>query len=403
MLRTVRELHPRAAFRKEGCFVAIFSRYGTQAMKSTTCSDLLFVYTIPMQFEYPLLEKVYSHYQKQMPTVSAGDITLVACQHLLEPQSKMFEYFVASGLKPENIRILGKVYSSNAEIISGLQNSQMNVWQPKFCGKAFDEHHQDNCIRLAKDTPTDNPVVILDDGAELIRAFRDTNHKVLFAVEQTSSGFRKLDADAHTSFPVLNVARSETKLIQESPLVAQLCCSRILEHTAQYQLDRPSFLVVGLGPIGQAVVEQLRENGYRVVGFEQMNGDHDLPSCIEKNCPDVVIGATGFPTITQQEIEALSLDKRLHFISVSSSDREFPVSSFRRPTNLHNDIVAEGFVFANNGFPVSFKGNLNELPPNEIEKTIALLMGSVLYGLRNDLLRPGLIDVPKELEKMVNE
>jgi uncharacterized protein (DUF1786 family) len=90
-------------------------------------------------------------------------------------------------------------------------------------------------------------------------------------------------------------------------------------------------------------------------------------------------------------------------MSVSSSDREFPVSEYRRGEDVHADVRYKNFIFVNNGFPVTFEGLRNALTPIEIEKTIALLMGSVFQGVTNyPASHKGFLEVPEELQSLIS-
>ena len=349
-------------------------------------------------YPYPLLEKVFNHYGQ---SVTAANFYLVCCQHLLEPQLKMFEHLIAFGFDPEKIIVLGKAYSSNQEIISLLTSKGVNVLQPPFSGTAFDEEHRNNCQKVLDLVPQGARVIILDDGGELIKVFVENNRKVLFAVEQTSSGFRKLENE-QIKFPVINVARSATKLVQESPLVARLCFERIKDYLTEKKVFNPAVLVVGLGAIGEAILEVFKQAGFRVEGFDIKHGHKELPTFITKTGVNIVVGASGFPVLEKSEVEAMVSANPLYFVSVSSSDREFPVANFRQGNTVHQDIVYKNITFVNNGFPITFKGNKIELTPVEIEKTICLLGGSVVHGVVFPLEQKGIVEVPKALEDIIN-
>jgi hypothetical protein len=86
---------------------------------------------------------------------------------------------------------LGKAYSSNVEIINELKQMGINVLQPEFIGASFDVEHFNNCQNIANTVSDKDKNIILDDGGYLIDASKDKN--IYFAVEQTSSGFRKLE------------------------------------------------------------------------------------------------------------------------------------------------------------------------------------------------------------------
>lgn len=352
-------------------------------------------------YTYPLLDKVFAMYSSESHDLN--QVHLIACQHLLEPQLQMFKKLIAFGFRPQNILILGKVYSANKEIVDELRALGTDVRTPAFTGKSFDAEHRQNCIGILNSLAADiKNLIILDDGAELIKVFAESHRKVLFAVEQTSSGFRKLE-NTISDFPIVNVARSTVKLVQESPLIARLCFERIEEYAQRTDLKKPSILIVGLGPIGEAILEIFKQNDFIVNGFDIKHGHSDLVGKIKELQPDIVVGATGSSIITEKDLESMLSSHTFHFISVSSSDREFPVASFRKDDSVHTDVRYKNFVFVNNGFPITFRGNRYELTPLEIEKTVCLLSGSILYGVTNSISSmEGLIEVPQELQDIIS-
>lgn len=353
-----------------------------------------------MIYTYPLLEKVFGNFKDHNSDV--GDIYLTCCQHILEPQLKMFELLIGFGFDPHKIILLGKAYSTNKEVLGEIEQLGIKVSQPEFSGINFDDEHKNNCKNVLKLIPKDAQIILLDDGAELIKTFADAGRNILFAVEQTSSGFRKIENDK-LSFPVVNVARSATKLAQESPLVARHCFERISGYLKDNKINNPSVLVVGLGPIGKSILEVFKENNFSVQGFDAKHGHTELSSFISNMKPDIIIGATGVNILSKDEIEKIALDKPLHLISISSSDREFSVAPFRNNAEIHEDVVYKNITFVNNGFPLTFKGNRYELTPIEIEKTICLLGGSILDGVVNGIKSMGLVDVHQSLEALVNQ
>lgn len=349
-----------------------------------------------MNYSYPILNKVFAAFLSKQPNLDS--LHLIACQHLLEPQLEMFKQLISFGFKPQNILVIGKAYSANKEIVEELKALGIKASVPEFVPKSFDIQHAENCLNMLNTLPAGiKDIVILDDGAELVKIFSENQREVLFAVEQTSSGFRKLE-NLKLNFPVINVARSSIKLEQESPFIARLCFKRIEAYINDSKLQKPTVLVVGLGPIGEAILEIFKDEGLQVEGFDIKHGHSNLVGHIREIKPDIVVGATGFNIITEKDLDTLTPDHQFHFISVSSSDREFPVASFRKTNKIHEDIRYKNFVFVNNGFPITFKGNRYEGTPEEIEKTICLLGGSIVYGiLYHSSLTSGLVDVPKEL------
>jgi len=311
----------------------------------------------------------------------------------------MYKMFIDFGFKSENIFALGKAYSSSKEVISDLERIGIRVFQPEFSGTSFDLEHINNCKHFARNISDDGTNIILDDGGQLIVTAKDKH--ISFAVEQTSSGFRKLEGST-IPFPVINVARSKTKLTQESPLIARLIFERIKTYLIENDIISPKFLIIGLGPIGNSVLQILTEEDCRVTGFDVETAKENIMQYLKDEKPDIIVGATGSSVLTENDLTVLGDEHVYHFISVSSSDREFPVVSFRGDQTIHEDIKYKNFIFVNNGFPITFKGNKYESTPLEIEKTIALLMGSVLHGAAKKINGNGLINVPHELESLIN-
>lgn len=349
-----------------------------------------------LEYSYPILEKVFQNYNQKPHKVE--DIFLVGCQHFLEPQMKMIEYLIKFGFAPKNIIMLGKAYSTNDEILKELNEMGIQALQPEFSGNEFDKEHKENCQNVLKMIPAGVPVILLDDGAEMIKVFADNGREVLFAVEQTSSGFRKLSGEV-LPFRVFNVARSATKLVQESPLVARHFCERL---NKIYTGDK-KVLIVGLGPIGSSIAKVLETGGWVVEGFDIEHGHTDLMAKINELKPPVIIGATGVQILKEEDIHKLADVGPILLVSASSSDREFPVANFRSGEKVHDDVVYKNITFADNGFPLTFMGDRNEMTPEEMEKTMCLLGGSVMYGVINKTSGTGLINVPKELEDLINQ
>lgn len=351
-----------------------------------------------MEYDYPLLEKVSAHYRVHDTDVS--EYHLYSCMHLLGPQLEMYKMFIRFGFKPENIVALGKTYSANEEIIQELRTLGIHVPELIFTGKSFEIEHTQNCSILAEQIHDNVPNIVLDDGGYLINATRNAN--VQFAIEQTSSGFRKLDGNP-PNFPIFNVARSKTKLTQESPIIARQVFERSMEYAENAHIPQPTVAVIGLGPIGNSVYQVFEAKEFSIQGFDVETSKAEVIAYLQNARPDLVIGATGTNLLNEDDIRTLENDHTYHFISVSSSDREFPVSSFRNGEQVHEDVFYKNFVFVNNGFPITFKGLRDELTPVEIEKTIALLMGSVFHGVINrSNQQRGFVDVPSELEELIN-
>ncbi len=361
------------------------------------------------KYEYPLLSRITEVFRDQ-PKEVLKKVFICSCQHILEPQGKMFELLADFGIPEKNIYILGKIYSTNFEVLQELKNRGFNVLQPDFDLKnSFDEQHMANCQNLyssfMRNVPEGSHIVVVDDGADMLNLFNENIKEVenkfhLVGVEQTSSGFRKLE-NKSLHFPILNVARSPIKLDKESPLIARLGCDRINDVIKKYSLNDARILVVGLGPMGNNVLLILKEEGYFVVGHDTtINSQGELLDLVKENKINVIIGVTGTQLIGEEQIIKLNdcVTDNLYLISMSSSDREFPSAFLRqetsKETSIHSDAQWKNIILINNGFPITFKGKRYESTPIEIERTIGLLYGSSLYASLNKIDTNGFVEVP---------
>ena len=358
-------------------------------------------------YTYPLLQRVSELYSE----AELSNVLLLACQHLLEPQQRMFEHLIKLGLKPENCVIVGKNYSTNSEVLKKLCDLGCVVapFSDKFeAEQPFDQWFENRLTSFISAEISCRPmgeyrkVIILDDGGfmHLIVDKLCGQNSNIVGVEQTSSGHHRIKAHG-VHFPFISVARSYHKLLYESPYIGINGKVRIVKHLRKVGNTTPRILFLGLGPIGRLVAGQLlfvekhegcvfdpkfdemrygsRDQACRGV-FDFLRPEHvlrseDLTSRLQEF--DVVVGSTGTSVLTEIDIERLHPSTTL--ISMSSSDREFPAVPFRHNRgHVHENYKLGGRTLVNGGFPITFDGRSHGMPPAQIELTISLLMIRVL-------------------------
>jgi S-adenosylhomocysteine hydrolase len=367
-------------------------------------------------YQYPLLEKISELHKPSQDLF--GDVYILACQHILEPQAKMFELISRFGVPKDNIFIFGKIYSTSNEVLDELVQEDFKVSKPTFDpSNSFDVEHRGNCEnefgKFLSSIQNPSKIIILDDGGELLKVVNDKFDSLpsgvgVIGIEQTSSGFRKLE-NIELHFPVFNVARSAVKLIKESPLIADLGCRRIVDVIKQYSILEPRVLVVGLGPMGSNTLSILNAKGYFSLGHDIAHHDKaELIDLVRNNRINVIVGVTGTNILSERQLQEIKdiLDYNLYLISMSSADREFPTTYIRQngvvPKEIHGDVKWDNLVLINNGFPITFKGRRYESTPEEIERTICLLYGSTLEAISGvSDLKNGFVDVPTEVTNIL--
>ena len=362
---------------------------------------------------YPLLERVSELYEE----VELGNVLILACQHLLDPQKQMFKHLIELGLKPKKCVIVGKNYSTNVEVMQELQDMGCVVapFSHEFNPlQSFDIWFEEKLNAFIEAEISKRPmkkyskVLILDDGGFMHLVADRLCGKLpnIVGVEQTSSGHHKIQA-ANIQFPNISVARSYHKLMFESPFIGENGHKRIMHHLRKCGKSDPNILVVGLGHIGRQTagrlfvlekfrgvaidpnIDELRRSDkpglkgvFDLVLKERMLKPNELKQGLSEF--DLIVGTTGSPVLTNSDI--VNLHPNVSLISMSSSDREFPAVPFRYSGGeLHQDYVLDGRTLVNGGFPITFDGTRDAMPPQQIELTIALLFIRLMDEASNHL------------------
>ncbi|MBS3172299.1 hypothetical protein J4438_01810 [Candidatus Woesearchaeota archaeon] len=358
----------------------------------------------------PLLDFVSSNYKD----VKLDKVLLIASQHILESQRLMFEYFIEKGLKPKNIFLIGKCYSTNRDVIKRFQKMGIYV-SPKSesfdQNLSFDEQFEGytrellDYINKVVNLKNYDRVIILEDGGSLLsyanRILKDTRN--IIGIEQTSAGYEKLK-NIKLDFPVINVARSYAKLKVESPIIAKTCIERLKSSLSRLKLKPKSILIIGAGAVGNAIYEELNSN-FLVKRYDLDSNLSDYKNESLKAILgefDMIIGSTG------KEIIDISLYKYLKddaiLVSVSSSDREFSAVNLRKMIDkkitCHDDLKVKSWYLLNGGFPINFDGAEDSASSEKIQITLALLFASLCLAVKQNY-RKGLIDLEKNTQNQI--
>lgn len=361
----------------------------------------------------PLLQFVSSQYQD----ITLDKTLIIACQHILGTTFDLFDELFEKGLKPQNVFLVGKCYSTNRETFDLFQKRGVNVSEASFAFDShisFDEQFQQNIEKFFKnmqssvDLKSFERVVILDDGGYLIALSNDflKGFQNIVGVEQTTSGYEKIKT-LKLNFPVLNIARSRAKLEIESPFIAEIATEKIEEYLQKHQVENPNILIVGVGYIG-AAISALLKGKYKVSGCDILQQKCDFAGDYKSHLSefDLIIGATGTSAIQPGEFGNLKQGALL--ASVSSSDREFSAVYLRqlapKTENCHDDIKVNGVTLLNCGFPINFNdGKQHGVLPEKIQLTRALLLAGIFEATTKSFSK-NLVDLDLSLqEKIIRE
>ncbi len=359
----------------------------------------------------PLVEIVTDSYQGPY----LDNVFIIGVQHILETTHAMFRSLYKLGLKPENISLIGKCYSTCKEVYDEMIADGIDVDPKSFSYSShasFDHEFHDliekfirERIQKIKDKKIEK-LIILDDGGKCIEIILKhlDSFPPLVAIEQTSSGYEAVKSLALT-LPVINVARTSTKLKLESPMIAQAAIERLMSslQKANHKVDKS--LVIGAGPIGLAIFEKLQKLGINADIFDIKNPEgKNLQDILHRY--NLIVGCTGKTSIPKEYHQYLSA--RTALASASSSDREFDAAFLRNQipetTNCHLDLQINDLLLIRNGFPVNFDGERENIDPNLIQLTIALMTAGILQGVEQDLLTShGIISLNNQYVELIED
>lgn len=318
------------------------------------------------------------------------EVCIIGGQHLLQTTHLMLQALYELNLKPENVFLIGKCYSSNSSVFSEMIEDGINIDQNSVsfkCHQPFDLFYKAsvkkfyNQIKKAVNTRKPKKIIVLDDGGELLSQVdpNDFDCKQIIGIEQTSSGYNKL-VNQSLKFPIINVARSWAKLKYESPIISEFALKKFLQSLPERTWEQA--LIVGGGSIGLAIKDKLKQES-QVDIFDTVSERSDISSLSESlSSYDLIIGCTGSTSIPHALHSALK--EGCILASVSSSDREFDAHYLRKKTapyeNCHRNVSVEGKLLLNSGFPINFDGGTHSVPPKYIQLTRALLVAAIFQS-----------------------
>ncbi len=374
--------------------------------------------------------------------------TMLAVQHLLGSSVPFFEMLERGGARPEDVHIVGKAYSSHPGVVNRLIRHGYNLTFNDVFSSAEDrpydtileEHILAACQKMAGGTSGSSErknLLIIDDGGKALKLIQGSfaTRARFVGVEQTSRGARLL-APLELSFPVVNVARSDSKTIYESPMIAHAMVSELLlsldrwETDGVFHLSEKRAFLLGYGYIGEQVAKELLDHGFHVAVYDTdsdkaalaaQNPDFSRVSKRTQAYPDasLIVGCTGAPSIPEEEFKLIKPGSLL--TNMASTDTEFSAWKLRKKENIvHTHVLPsderylqeysplpwrslyrchEGdthFYLANGGFPIDFSGSVNPIPADNIQLTTALLLAAAVQAVHTE--KPGLIALHPDIQ-----
>jgi S-adenosylhomocysteine hydrolase len=255
---------------------------------------------------FPKLPVLESVFPKSSFREETKDIALVCVQHLLETTGSLLEKCIEFGFRPQNIHVLGKLYSTNDLVRDKVQGLGVRVyptadhfpWGEYGYRLGLDISSMWNRVLQDPNRHRFSKVIVLDDGGASIAAVPlDLARKVrVLGVEQTMSGIT-LNQSEPPLIPFIGVGSSAAKVVIEPTIIREAVFSRITRIMDIKTMGTVG--VVGTGYIGAAIARGLLTLGSEVVVYDQ---DSDKAADFPVSCEtlselydrsDTIIGCTG--------------------------------------------------------------------------------------------------------------
>jgi S-adenosylhomocysteine hydrolase len=335
--------------------------------------------------------------------------TLFVCvQHLLATTNYMLDSLLNLGANVKNVHIMGKPYSTCDTVVDSLIANGYNYYHHpdqqsigNFNNTFYhyiDKMWTDIMQQLSHDSSI-KLIVILDDGGSCIcrvPSYIVDNYNVI-GVEQTASGIAKIKSQI-PPLPIIDVATSATKKLIESPMIADAVVRKLELVLPIITKKKLICGVIGLGAIGNAVINKLLTLGHKVITYDKDNINLDNKNAISYDdvnqliydC-EYIFGCSGNDVTSGVDFSQINSEK--YFISCSSHDIEFlSLINYIKQTIDDINITDNGDIVCTvnkkakinilrKGYPINFDRTGESVEAHNIQLTRGLLFGGVLQAI----------------------
>ena len=333
--------------------------------------------------------------------------TLFVCvQHLLYTTIDLFDALIYSGAEPNNIFLLGKIYSTHPEVGKILSKKGIQLFpnaplaQYGDFAQSFKKDVECMWSHIQSIVTSKNVsrIIILDDGgfclANAPHTITDTYPTI--GIEQTSSG---LFYSRQSTFPVIEVASSAAKQYLEAPMIAAAVEEKLNQNLPLSTDKNLRCGVIGLGVIGKSIIKKLLQYGHIVYSYDD-DPHKNLPiECAQKlrrvedvlTSSEYIFGCTGKDILKGINFKACLRDPKV-LISCSSQDIEFrsllKTHSLQNHTDQMNALATIHINLSESipikilrgGFPINLDNSGYSVPSHDIQMTRGLLLAGMIQA-----------------------
>ncbi|MBI5507786.1 MAG: hypothetical protein HY903_03425 [Deltaproteobacteria bacterium] len=354
----------------------------------------------------PVKEPLLEHVLETVTGKPLVNTNVLRVAHLLGHSYALTRAMARAGAVGPSTTIVGTPYGSSDVVAEAIRDLGIDVRVPALSmasyRKEVEKALDDVVARYRKNR---FPIHVLDDGglvAELLHTkakYKDVLG-VVEIVEQTTGGILKAEKHA-LGVPVLNVARSESKQ-EEGLYIGEIVAAKVLQALSRLgsNLEGKVVTVVGYGFVGKALAAILTAAGARVQVVEsnpvrakdatELYGARGRAEALKS--ADIIIGVTGEPSLTMDEVRTLK--DGVVLASASSKRVELPMEEIEAGASHRTVAAADSplsrcrtvtytlgkkkVTVLGDGYPVNFDGDVENVPADRIQLTdAAMLAGSL--------------------------
>ena len=361
----------------------------------------------------PVLNQIKRRFEKEKPL---KDVSIGACLHVTKETAVLMRTLIAGGA---SVALCGSnPLSTQDEVAAALAKTGVNVYAWR--GENTDEYYW--CVNKTLDY---NPIVTLDDGADLISTIHTKRTEALKDVkggtEETTTGvirLRAMEKAKALKYPIIAVNDASTKYLFDNRYgTGQSTIDGILRATSLL-LAGKNFVVCGYGWCGRGLANRARGMGAHVIVTEvdpvkaleaTMDGFQVMPMKQAATLGDIFVTITGNTSVIRKEHmvkmkNGAILANSGHFnVEIDVQDLErIAVSKRNLRPNLEEYSLKDGkkiYLLAEGRLVnlASAEGHPSEV----MDMSFANQALSVEYIVKTKKLEPKVYSVPKEIDNLI--
>lgn len=264
------------------------------------------------------------------------NVAIIWRNHFLEENVGLLNGFLEMGVLPEDIIAFDKGDSTKHHIEIWKTFEKMGFTVDLLDNASFTDKKE---IEIAKNKilnfinkRKDKKIIVLDDGAIISTILNDIKiDNVIGILELTEMGLRRIrNLETEPLYPILNIAKTSLKRNITYPEIANSIFLRIIELLGAEKIVGRKVILCGYGDMGEILADRLQKYGVHVIihdpdimkliiaseqGFQTYK---DIEEATKKENPFMIIGASGYRSITKSVIE--SLDNNTYVTAGATAD-----------------------------------------------------------------------------------